>query len=340
MGRARVIGQAFISKPCRSRHVAAALVAMLIGVAALMPASARAADEVFASVGTGEQNGVYYPVGKAICQIVNRDLSTHGVRCSAEATPGSVYNINALQSGELEFGIVQSDVQFAAYKGDGAWVGRPFPDLRSVMSLYPELVTVMARADLHIQDLAGLAGRRLNVGSRGTGTRATWDAIEALLGWRDEERVRPVEMRADATTSALCSGAIDASLLIVGHPSPLVKAQLAACTVNFVAMTGPAIDKLLHDHLYYQRGTIPADLYGMAADVQTFGGRASLVTSASVDARVVAVVAKAVLTHIADFRALYPALARLRPRDMIKDGLTAPLHAGAEQVYKELGLIE
>jgi len=193
---------------------------------------------------------------------------------------------------------------------------------------------------LHIQDLAGLAGRRVNVGSRGTGTQATWDAIEAELGWRDEERVRPVEMRADATTSALCSGAIDASMLIVGHPSPLVKTQQAVCAVNFVTINGPAIDKLLHNHLYYQRGTIPADLYGMKADVPTFGGRATLVTSASVDPRVVAVIAKALLVHVADLRALHPALARLRPRDMVSDGLTAPLHPGAEQVYKELGMIE
>jgi TRAP transporter TAXI family solute receptor len=309
-------------------------------VGAALPAPERAAAEVFASVGTGELNGIYYPVGKAICQIVNRDLSTHGVRCSPEATPGSVYNLTAIQSGELEFGIVQSDVQFAAYKGEDAWIGRPFIGLRSVMSLYPELVTVMARADSHIQDLAGLAGRRVNVGSRATGTRATWDAIEAELGWRNEERVHPVEMRADATTSALCSGAIDASMLIVGHPSPLVKTQQGACAINFVAINGPAIDKLLHDHLYYKRGAIPADLYGIAADVPTFGGRATLVTSASVDLRVVAVVAKAVLAHLADLRTLHPALARLRPRDMVNDGLTAPLHAGAEQIYKELGLIE
>jgi TRAP transporter TAXI family solute receptor len=262
------------------------------------------------------------------------------VRCSPETTPGSVYNTRAIQSGELEFGIVQADVNFNAYKGEGAWVGTPFRDLRSVLSLYPELVTVMVRADSRIQDLAGLAGRRVNVGSRGTGIRATWDAIEEELGWREDERVRPVEMRADATTSALCSGAIDASMLIIGHPSPLVKAQQSACAINLVAITGPAIDKLLHKHLYYQRETIPADLYEMPADVPTFGGRATLVTSASVDARVVAAIAKEVLQHLAELRTLHPALARLSSRQMVNDGLTAPLHPGAEQVYRQMGLIE
>jgi TRAP transporter TAXI family solute receptor len=330
-------------RPSRLRRIRLALAALtttLFGVAAAASSTAHAGDEVFASVGTGELNGVYYPVGKAICEIVNRDLSIDGVRCSPETTPGSVYNTRAIQSGELEFGIVQADVNFNAYKGEGAWVGKPFLDLRSVLSLYPELVTVMARADSHIQDLAGLAGRRVNVGSKGTGIRATWDAIEEELGWRDEERVRPMGMRADATTSALCSGAIDANMLIVGHPSPLVKAQQAACAINLVAITGPAIDTLLHKHLYYQRETIPADLYGLPADVPTFGGRATLVTSASVDTRVVAVVAKEVLGHLAELRTLHPALARLRPSQMVNDGLTAPLHPGAEQVYRMMGLIE
>src|SRR6516165_146022 len=158
--------------PSRLRRiwfVVAALTTTLFGVAVVPPATARAGDEVFASVGTGELNGVYYPVGKAICEIVNRDLSTDGVRCSPETTPGSVYNTRAIQSGELEFGIVQADVNFDAYKGEGAWMGRPFLDLRSVLSLYPELVTVMALAASHIDELAALKGRRVNVGSRGTG---------------------------------------------------------------------------------------------------------------------------------------------------------------------------
>jgi len=329
-----------ISWFCRVRPALGVVIGILAGIAVVPAATARAGDEIFASVGTGELNGIYYPVGKVICQIVNRDLSTHGVRCSPETTPGSVYNMRAIQSGELEFGIVQSDVNFDAYKGQGAWVGRPFVDLRSVLSLYPELVTVMALAASHIDELAALKGRRVNVGSRGTCTRATWDAIEAELGWRDEERVRPVEMRADATTAALCSGKIDASMLIVGHPSPLVKAQQSARAISLVAITGPVIDKLLRTHLYYQRETTPADLYGMRADVPTFGGRATVVTSAAVDARVVAVVAKAMLDHLAELRSLHPALARLRPREMVVDGLTAPLHPGAEQVFKELGLIE
>src|SRR6516225_488266 len=127
-----------------------AVMIILTAIAAVLPAPVRANDEIFASIGTGEVNGIYYPVGKAICEIVNHDLHTYGVRCSPEATPGSVYNVEALHTGELEFGIVQSDVQFAAHNGENQWNGRPFRGLRSVLSLYPELVTVIARSDSRI----------------------------------------------------------------------------------------------------------------------------------------------------------------------------------------------
>jgi uncharacterized protein len=310
------------------------------GVTTVLPLSAHASDEVFASIGTGELSGIYYPVGEAICEIVNQDLRMHGVRCSPETTPGSVYNIDALQSGELEFAIVQSDVQFAAYTGEDPWIGRAFRGLRSVLSLYPELVTVMVRANSDIHTLTDLQGRRVNVGSQGSGTRATWEAIETALGWQKGERVQPAGHHAAAARSALCSGTIDANLMIIGHPSALVAAQQAACAVHFVAISGPAIDKLVRNHPYYQRGKIGGSAYGLTDEVPTFGVRATLVTSASQDARVVAVIAKELLTHMPELRALHPALAGLTVDEMIKDGLTAPLHPGAAQVYKELELRE
>lgn len=316
---------------------AAAIAAGILACAATPSVAPHAGDRAFVSLGTGELSGIYYPVGKAICQIVNRDLDIGGVRCSPETTPGSVYNIDALRSDELEFAIVQSDVQFAAYNGTGDWKGRPFRGLRAVVSLYPEYVTIMARAALHVANLAGLAGRRVNVGSRGSGTRATWDAIEAEMGWRESERVHPVELRGTAAKSALCGGAIDAELLIVGESSPLVAAQQAACAINFVAVDGPAIDKLVRDHPYYQPGILRgSSTDGTLGTVPTFGVRATLVTTAAVDERIVAVVAKELLTHIAELRTLHPALSGLTAPAMTREAQTAPLHPGAAKVYKQL----
>jgi TRAP transporter TAXI family solute receptor len=337
MGRLIAIGRSLFSSVGRSR-LAVAVVTVSMAISNLMAARTSSAEEVFASIGTGELSGVYYPVGKAICKVIAPDLRAQGIRCSPETTPGSVYNVGGVQSGELEFGIVQSDVQFAAVKGIDAWNGRPASDLRSVLSLYPELATVIARAGANIHVLEDLAGKRINVGNLGTGTRATWEVITAGRDSNDSKRLTGLNPR--EAISALCSGAIDANFLIVGHPSPLVSSQLDACTSNFVKIAGPTIDKLLEADPFYVRGSIPTELYGISADVPTFGSLATLVTSAATDARVVAAVAKTILSHVAELRTLHPALARLHAKQMIAEGLTAPLHPAAAAVYKELGLLK
>lgn len=162
-----------------------ASIALAVLVVDLRPAAAEERFHAFASLGTGAINGVYYPVGGAICAIVNQDLSATGVRCSLETTPGSVYNVDALRSGELEFAIVQSDVAFEAFNGKGAYANKPDPELRSVLALHPELVTIVARAG--VKDVADLAGKRIYVGPEGSGTRHTWEAIAHAFGWKYDQ---------------------------------------------------------------------------------------------------------------------------------------------------------
>jgi TRAP transporter TAXI family solute receptor len=260
------------------------------------------------------------------------------IRCSPETTPGSVYNVDAVESGELELGLAQSDVQREAYGGIGPWQGRAMTDLRSVLSLHTELVTIIARAAANIHVVSDLAGKRINVGSHGTGTRATWDAIAAELGG-GKMPAHLMELKADEATSALCNGDIDANLLIVGHPSPVVSRQLTTCPSNFVAVEGPGVNRLLQAHPFFVLGSIPAQLYGVSRDIPTFGIRAILATSAKMDGRVIAAIAKTILTHVPDLRAQHPALARLMPEKMVQ-AMPAPLHPAAAQVYRELKLLK
>jgi TRAP transporter TAXI family solute receptor len=309
-------------------------------IASLASATADEERESFVSIGSGGMTAVYYPVAKAMCKAAFLELRAQGIRCSAEMTPGSVYNLEHVVSGELELGIVQSDILFSAYKGIDGWDGKPVTEVRSVLSLYPELVTVVARADANIHVLADLASRRVNVGSVAAGARTTWNLISGHLPLTAP--VRLTELNQDETTSALCRGAIDANFFVVGHPSQLVSKWLAECPSNFVAVRESVVDKLVSKYPFYTRGFIPTELYRVPDRILSFGPLATLVTSASSDPRVVAAIAKAIITHVDELKTMHPALAELDAKRMVARTLTAaaPLHPAAAAVYKELGLLK
>ena len=326
-----------VSFLCTSSRIRAMVVAVVIlNLTGL--ASAQTRTETFVSIGSGEMTAVFFRVAKAICKVIVDEVQAQGFRCSAEMTPGSAYNVEKVASGELEFAIVQGDVPFSAYKGIGQWDGKPVTELRPVLSLYPELVTIVARADANIRLLADLAGKRVSVGGLATGPRITWDLISADLDLATP--VQLTQLTQDQTTSALCNGTIDANFFVVGHPSKLVSNWLAACPSNFVAISGPVVDRLTSKYPFYARGFIPTDLYHVPDKILSFGPVATLVTSASRDPRMVEAIAKAILTHIAELKMMHPALAELDAEPMIARSLAAPLHPAATAVYKELGLIK
>ncbi|AFX98942.1 TRAP transporter solute receptor, TAXI family protein [Candidatus Endolissoclinum faulkneri L2] len=303
--------------------------------------SASAQKQQFISIGTGGVTGVYYPTGGAICRLINRDRKKHGIRCSVESTGGSIYNANTIHSDELEFGIVQSDVQYDAYNGTGTFgnVG-PFRELRSVFSLHAEPVTIVARKNANIRTFDDLKGTRVNIGNAGSGTRNTWEIIEQALGWKRNNLKLAAELKASETAEALCDNKIDANFSMVGHPAAIISETMSTCEANLVSITGPAFDKLVADHPYYRKATIPGGLYpGSSNDIDTFGVGATLMTSSKVSDEVVYTLTKAVFGNLEDFKKLHPAFANLKAEEMIKEALSAPLHPGAIKAYKELGLM-
>src|SRR5262245_7693117 len=114
-------------------HGTRSLTALAALVAAASLGAEAAAQQKFITIGTGGVTGVYYAAGGAICRLVNKDRKSHGIRCSVESTGGSIFNINAIKSGEQEFGMTQSDWQYHATKGTSSFKDAgPFADLRAV----------------------------------------------------------------------------------------------------------------------------------------------------------------------------------------------------------------
>ncbi|MEE3359440.1 MAG: TAXI family TRAP transporter solute-binding subunit [Pseudomonadota bacterium] len=304
-------------------------------------APALAAD-TFISIGTGGVTGVYYPTGGAICRMMAKTRKETGIRCAVESTGGSVYNINAIRSGELEFGVAQSDWQFHAFNGSSKFEEQgKFEGLRAVFSIHPEPFTVVARADAGISNFEDLKGKRVNVGNPGSGQRGTMEVLMEASGWTMDDFAVASELQAAEQSQALCDNNIDAMVYTVGHPSGSIQEATTACDAVLVNVTGAAVDQLVADNPFYRTATIPGGMYrGNDADTNTFGVGATLVTSADVPEDVVYNLVKSVFTDIDAFRGLHPAFANLDPKQMANDGLSAPLHPGAEKFYREAGLIE
>lgn len=310
--------------------------ALLAGLAA---GSANAQEQRFISVGTGGVTGVYYPVGGAICRLVNQTRREHGVRCGVESTGGSVFNVNAIKGGDLEFGVVQSDVQYNAFNGAANFAdGGKHEKLRSIFSLHPEPLTVVARTDSGITDFEGLKGKRVNIGNPGSGQRALMDLLIAENGWTNSDFAVAAELAPAEQSSALCDNNIDAFAYTVGHPAGAIQEATTTCDSIIVPVEGAAVDKLVEENPYYFKATIPGGMYrGNDNDVQTFGVGATVVASADVPDDVVRAFIDAVFANFDDFKGLHPALANLTPESMVSQGNSAPMHPAAEAYYKEKG---
>ncbi len=306
-----------------------------------MTTSAIGADQQFVTIGTGGVNGVYYPTGGAIARLVNKGKKEHGVRATVESTGGSVYNLNAIAQGELDLGVAQSDWQYHAYNGTSKFkdVGAN-KELRAVFSIHPEPYTVVARADSGIKNFMDLKGKRVNVGNPGSGQRGTTEVVLEKLGWTMDDFKLASELKAAEQSKALCDNKVDAIIYAVGHPNGSIKEATTSCDSVVVTVDGEAIDSLVAENDYYRTAIIPGGMYrGTEADAMTFGVGATFVSSTAVPEEVIYTIVKSVFENFEDFKKLHPAFKNLKKEEMIKDGLSAPLHDGAAKYYKEAGLM-
>ena len=316
-----------------------------LGFAAMFGAlssGAAVAQEQFITIGTGGVTGVYYAAGGAICRLVNKDRKEHGIRCSVESTGGSAYNVNTIKEGELDFGMAQSDVQYNAYNGKEQFAdGGAHSELRAVFSVHPEPFTVVAHPDAGIETFEDFKGKRFNVGNPGSGTRASMERLLAAMGWTLGDFSLASELKADEHGPALCDGKIDGFYYAVGHPSANIQDPTTTCAAQLVPLNNDAVEQLVAENPYYAMATIPGGMYANNPDdVETYGVLATLTASAEVPEETVYVLVKAVFDNFDEFKSLHPAFADLDPANMIKNGLSAPLHPGAERYYKEKGWLQ
>ncbi|MCX8084626.1 MAG: TAXI family TRAP transporter solute-binding subunit [Calditerrivibrio sp.] len=321
------------------------LLMMVLGFLLIVSGSVFATKQTFVTIGTGGVTGVYYPVGGAIARLVNAKRSQYNIKATVESTGGSVYNINSVLSGDLEFGIAQADLTYQAYHGQGAWKDKgPQKKLAVVFGLHNEFITLVASVNSGINGIPDLKGKRVNLGGVGSGQLENSKDLLKAFGMKESdlkaEYIKPVE-----SAGLIQDERLDAFFYTVGHPNGSVsEATSGRIKVKIVPITGAPVEKLIKELPYYSKGYIPVSLYPNAANakdgkVPSIGIQALLVTSTDVPADVVYAITKEVVENLQEFKKLHPALGGLDLEDLINVNV-APMHPGALKYFKEKGLIK
>ena len=319
--------------------------ATILSAAALLILSQSGSSfgRTFVTIGTGGVTGVYYPTGGAISRMINKKSAQYKIKATVESTAGSVYNINAVLGGDLEFGVAQSDRQYQAYHGIAEWAkSGPQKNLRAVFSIHPEAITLIAASPSGIKSVSDLQGKRVNIGNPGSGQlQNSKDVLAAFnlgLDMFNAEQVKAVE-----APGLLQDEKIDAFFYTVGHPNGNIKeATSGRIKVKIIPIQGKGVDELLRRTPFYAKATIPSRFYPNAenrADVESIGVKATFVCAKALDEKIVYAVTREVFENLAEFKKLHPAYAVLTKENMLQ-GLSAPIHRGALRYYRETGLIK
>ena len=311
--------------------------ACLFAVSLALPLAAQA--QQFFRIGTGGTAGTYYPVGGMIANAVSQPGK---IVVTAQASNGSVANVNGIAGGAMESGFSQADVATWAQKGTGIFEGKPnVPGLRLIANLYPESVHVVVRKGAGMKTVADLKGKRVALDEPGSGTLVNARAILAAYGLKESD-IKPEYIKPNQAGDKLKDGSLDAFFFTGGTPAGAI-AELASsgAGIDILPIEGAAADTLRRTSGFFAPDTIAADTYKGVGQVQTLAVGAQWVTSDKADANTVYEITKALFSD-AGQKALAAGHAKgkfITKENAVK-GAGIPFHPGAERFYKESGVLK
>ncbi|WP_045214729.1 TAXI family TRAP transporter solute-binding subunit [Desulfonatronovibrio magnus] len=280
--------------------------------------------------------GVYYQVALQISNIMNRHQGSD-YNYIGRPTGGSVFNINALERGAFDFGVAQSDRNWQAYNGAAEWDGKPIKSLRSVFSMHPETVMLVARQDSNINKVEDIKGKRVNIGNPGSGQRGNAMDVLRIYGIDPGSDFRAEGLQHHEAARALVDRNIDAFFYTIGNPSAAIEEPATSVDINMVHINSPGIKEMVAERPYYIMTSIPGGTYrGIDEDIETYAVTATVVTNENVPDQVVYDMVKTVFENLDELKGSHAAFRNLNVEEMLQ-GLSAPLHPGAEKYYKEQG---
>ena len=304
---------------------------VLVSVIALVAGCGGDSGKRFLNIATGGTAGTYYPIGGAMAELLNQNIT--GMNASAQSTGATVANINMLKDGQVELAIVQNDITYYAANGTEMFEGKKVDNIRGIAALYPETCQVVTLESKGIKTIAGLKGKRVAVGAMGSGAEANARQILAAYGITYDD-IDEQFLSFSEAASALKDGNVDAAFVTAGYPTAAVQDIASQNKVRLISMESDKIDELIKKYPFYTKSTVPAGTYGMAAPVETVSVMAILVCSDKVNDALGYDIAKALFTHLDRLQAAHSA-AKAISKDGATKGMPVQMNAGAEKFFKE-----
>lgn len=285
-------------------------------------------------MGTGGTSGTYYPLGGALCQVINHAVGTN---ITANSTGASVENVRLINKGEIDLALVQSDT--LAYAMSGTVLFDKVTDgFGAVCSIYPEILHLVVREDSDIQSITDLKGKKVSVGDIGSGTESNIKQILAEYGMSyDDFNVNYLSYKESAT--AFQDGSLDAFFLTTGVPNTAVTEVGISIKIRLVGIEPEMREKVIAKYPYFANAQIPAEAYNLSSGSDTIAVKATLIASDSLPEETVYSMTKAIFENLEEFGNAH-ANARMLTVDSALEGIDpAHLHPGALQYYQEIGLL-
>jgi len=290
----------------------------------------------FVALGTESKPGVYHSVGKGICGLLNKRRDETLVRCLTLNTGGTVYNIQAITTGELNAAIVQADLLSYAFRGAKNFKAQgENKDLRVIAHLYRMPVHVVVKQDADVNSYDSLPGVRLNIGNQGSGERALADILFTLQGWRKADFAEIHELNTSQYPKAFCDGKIDAFIEVIGLPSAALDRLISDCGAVLLPMPKNTIHAFRNLGPFYKNAKIrKGEVRGHTEVIRTVRIAAVLATSVRTHPDTVYHLTSAIMDNFAKFQNIHPTLKAVSMGDMYAVGSVVPYHSGALKYYK------
>jgi len=316
--------------------VALCLVAALFCLAACGGGSSESDDSVRLIMATGGTGGTYYPFGGALAQTIS--TATDYIRINVNASGASAENVQLIGSGQAHLAIVQNDVMDYAFNATNTWTSDAVTNMRTLMSLYPEVCQIVVTADSGITSVADLEGKRVSTGDVGSGVEANAAQILAAYGLSFSD-LRQEHLGFSPSADAMRDNAIDAFFVTAGVPNTAIMDLQNSRDIRILNLSDAAVDALIADYAFYSRTVLTSDDYSFIDDpVNTVSVRATLIATPDLDEQVAYDIVKAILENIDEITLAHARGAYLSPENAIL-GISVQLHPGARRYFQEIGVL-